>query len=157
MLAIRMQRIGRSGHAQFRLIVQEARLSPKSGNVVFALGSYDPHSKVVKLDKEKAAFYLEHGAQPSPRMAVILQKEGVKLPKWVKIDQTKQAIIRNADKRRSTRPAEESVPEAPNDKVPTEEPEVETAEAQTEEATPEAETLVAEVTETPVEEAEEKA
>ena len=34
MLAIRMQRTGRKGHAQFRVIVQESRRTPTSGNVV---------------------------------------------------------------------------------------------------------------------------
>lgn len=106
MLAIRMQRTGRSGHAQFRLIVQDARRSPKSGNIVFALGSYDPHSKQVTLDKEKAAFYLEHGAQPSSRVAVLLKKEGVKLPKWVVLEGKKKGSIRNVEKLRRNRPAE---------------------------------------------------
>lgn len=137
MLAIRMQRTGRKGHAQFRLIVQESRRSPKSGNIVFALGNYDPHTKTVNVDKEKAAFYLEHGAQPSPRVAVLLQKEGVKLPDWVKIDTSKQRTVRNADKRRSTRPVEEA---------PAEEPVVE---ASTESAPAEAEETTAATEETP--------
>ena len=113
MLAIRLQRTGRKGHAQFRVIVQESRRSPKSGAIVLSLGSYDPHAKVVNIDKEKAAFYLNNGAQPSDRVAVLLQKEGVKMPAWVKIDTSKTATVRNADKRRSTRPAEEVVEEAP--------------------------------------------
>jgi len=68
MLAIRLQRTGRSGHAQFRVIVQEARLSPKSGKVVALLGSYNPHTKQASVIKDKAEFYLNHGAQPSPRV-----------------------------------------------------------------------------------------
>jgi small subunit ribosomal protein S16 len=110
MLAIRMQRTGRSGHAQFRLIVQDARRSPKSNNIVVALGSYDPHTKQIKMDKEKATFYLEHGAQPSSRVALLLQKEGIKLPKWIKTEPNKKAAIRTPEKRRSTRPAEAETP-----------------------------------------------
>ncbi len=45
-------------------------------------------------------------------MALLLKAEGVKLPEWVKIDTSKARAVRNADKRRSTRPAEE-VEEAP--------------------------------------------
>jgi small subunit ribosomal protein S16 len=108
MLAIRMQRTGRSGHAQFRLVVQDSHRSPKSGSIVYALGSYNPHTKEISVDKEKAAFYLEHGAQPSSRVAVLLKNEGVKLPKWVKVSSGKEAAIRNPDKRRSTRPVEET-------------------------------------------------
>ncbi len=100
MLAIRMQRTGRKGHAQFRMIVQESRRTPSSGNIVAALGSYNPHTKAVILDKEKAATYLNNGAQPSQRVAMLLQKEGVKLPSWVKINTVKQGVIKHADKLR---------------------------------------------------------
>ncbi len=115
MLAIRMQRTGRKGHAQFRVIVQESRLTPTSGKVVARLGSYDPHAKTVVLDKEKAVFYLGHGAQPSDRVARLLKAEGVKLPDWVKLQGDKERTVRNADKRRSTRPDE---PEAPAEETP---------------------------------------
>ena len=120
MLAIRMQRTGRKGHAQFRVIVQESRRSPKSGAIVASLGSYDPHTKVATVDTEKAAFYLNNGAQPSDRVAVLLQKQGVTLPSWVKIDTSKLATVRNADKRRSTRPQEEIVEETTEAEAPTE-------------------------------------
>lgn len=113
MLAIRMQRTGRKGHAMFRVIVQESQLTPTSGKVVARLGSYDPHAKTIALDKEKASFYLEHGAQPSDRVARLLKNEGVKLPDWVKLPANKERTVRNADKRRSTRPAQEAPVEAP--------------------------------------------
>lgn len=105
MLVIRMQRTGRKGHAMFRVVVQDSRRTPTSGKVVAALGSYDPHNKTITLDKEKAAFYLEHGAQPSERVAALLKVESVKLPKWVTLSAKKESSVRNADKRRSTRPA----------------------------------------------------
>ncbi len=114
MLAIRLQRTGRKGHAQFRLVVQDSHVSPKSGKVVAQLGSYDPHTKATSLDKEKASFYLEHGAQPSERMVSILQKEGVKLPKWVAPLVKKEGKIRSAEKLRKNQPAkpvEEIAPE----------------------------------------------
>lgn len=111
MLTIRMQRTGRKGHAMFRVVVQDSRQAPTSGKVVALLGSYDPHAKTVSLDKEKAAFYLEHGAQPSDRAARLLKNEGVKLPSWVKPPTTRERAVRNAEKRRSTapeKPAEET-------------------------------------------------
>jgi small subunit ribosomal protein S16 len=107
MLAIRMQRTGRKGHAMFRLVVQESRLTPTSGKVVVTLGSYDPHAKVAAIDKEKAAFYLSNGAQPSDRAARLLQSEGVKLPSWVTISEGKKRAIRNADKLRKNQPKTE--------------------------------------------------
>lgn len=120
MLVIRMQRTGRKGHAMFRVIVQDSRLTPTSGKVVAQLGSYDPHTKAVSLDKEKAAFYLEHGAQPSERATRLLKSEGVKLPDWVKLPANKERTVRNADKRRSTRPAEEVQEETKEETAPAE-------------------------------------
>ena len=130
MLAIRMQRTGRKGHAMFRVVVQDSRLTPTSGKVVAPLGSYDPHGKTVILDKEKAVFYLEHGAQPSTRVARLLKSEGVKLPGWVKLPADKERKVKNAEKRRSTAPPKpvEEAP-APEEAVPTETPEAATTEA----------------------------
>jgi len=117
MLAIRMQRTGRKGHAQFRLIVQESRRSPSSGNIVAALGNYDPHTKAITLDKEKAATFLNNGAQPSARVAMLLKKEGVKLPSWVRTDDKRQKTIKNTDKLRRNRPAEPKEEAASNEEV----------------------------------------
>lgn len=136
MLAIRLQRTGRKGHAQFRVVVQESRRTPSSGNVVARLGSYDPHTKVATVDTEKAAFYLNNGAQPSSRVAFILQKEGVKLPSWVKIDSGKQRSIKDTEKLRRNRPEEPKAEEAPVEAEASEEPAV-AEEAPAEEAAPE--------------------
>lgn len=129
MLTIRMQRKGRSGHAQFRVIVQDSRFHPSSGRVVAYVGNYDPHSKKASLDGEKISTYLSKGAQPSDRIAKLLQKEGIKLPEWFKPAAPKTGKVRNPDKRRSTRPAgtaepdlsaEASAKEEPKAEVPTE-------------------------------------
>lgn len=112
MLAIRLQRLGRKGHAHYRMVVQDSRRSPKSGNVVASLGSFDPHSKALSLDKEKAAFYLNNGAQPSPRVVRLLTTDGIKMPDWVKTAPVKERTTRNTDKLRKNRPAE-PVEEAP--------------------------------------------
>jgi small subunit ribosomal protein S16 len=113
MLAIRLQRTGRSGHAQFRLIVQDSRFSPARSRVVAYVGSYDPHAKTAVIDGEKVSQYLANGAQPSERVALLLQKEGIKLPDWVKVKQSQKRTTRNPNKRRSTRPAEPEAAEAP--------------------------------------------
>jgi small subunit ribosomal protein S16 len=107
MLSIRMQRTGRKGHAMFRVVVQESRLTPTSGKVVALLGSYDPHAKVATLDKEKATFYLNNGAQPSDRTVRLLQSEGIKMPDWVKVSEGKAGKLRNPEKLRRNQPKEE--------------------------------------------------
>lgn len=114
MLTIRMQRTGRKGHAMFRVVVQDARVTPTSGKVVALLGSYDPHAKVSTLDKEKASRYLSNGAQPSERAARLLQSEGVELPKWVKLTENKAGKLRNPEKLRKNQPKEEA-PAEPTD------------------------------------------
>ena len=118
MLAIRMQRTGRSGHAQFRMIVQDSRFHPSSGRVVAYLGNYNPHTKESSFDKDKLQSYLVNGAQPSPRVVKLLKKEKIKLPEWVNEPAPKKKTTKNPDKRRSTRP--EGAPE-PEVKAPTEE------------------------------------
>ena len=153
MLAIRLQRTGRSGHTQFRVIVQDSHFSPTRGRVVAYLGSYDPHTKATTIDGPKASQYLENGAQPSDRVARLLQKEGIKLPNWVKLDEPQKRSTRNPDKRRATRPAEPDAPaaEAPVDELSAEEPAAEEAPASEEKPandTPASEPAVEEVPET---------
>ncbi len=109
MLAIRLQRVGRKGHAMYRLAVQEARRHPSSGRVVAYVGTYDPHTKDAKIQAEIAQKYLDNGAQPSPRVVKLLKNAGVKLPKWVaKADNKKAKITRNMDKLRKNQPKTET-------------------------------------------------
>lgn len=112
MLAIRMQRTGRKGHAQFRIVVQDSRRHPSSGRFVAHIGHYDPHSKAVVLEKEKASQYLQNGAQPSDRVAKLFQTEGIDLPSWVKITSNKKRTTRNPEKLRKNQPKEEAPVEA---------------------------------------------
>ncbi len=121
MLAIRLKRTGRKGHAQFRVIVQDAHRHPSSGNIVALLGSYNPHTKTAQLDNEKASFYLDHGAQPSDRAARLLKDEGVKLPKWVVLEPKKKGAIRSPEKLRKNRPAGAEAPPTKAEKAAIEE------------------------------------
>lgn len=143
MLAIRLQRTGRKGHAQFRVIVQDSHRSPSTGKIIEYLGSYNPHTKEAKLEKEKLEKYMSNGAQPSNRVAILLKKEGVKLPKWVEIDISGKRTLKNPDKLRKNQPDEpkEEKPakeEAPaedksSEEVTTDEPKEEKTEEATEE------------------------
>lgn len=113
MLAIRLQRLGRKDYAVYRLAVQESSRHPSSGRVVAYIGSYNPHTKEVKIDTEKAALYLKNGAQPTPRVVKLLVDQKVEMPSWVKLPRTdKTGVIRHADKLRKNQPKEETAPEA---------------------------------------------
>lgn len=114
MLAIRLQRLGRKGTPMYRLAVQEAQRHPSSGRVVAYVGTFNPHSKEVTVNKEKVAFYLKNGAQPTSRVVRILIAEKVELPDWVEKPQTdKAAKIRKPEKLRKNQPKEEAPVEAP--------------------------------------------
>lgn len=123
MLAIRLQRLGRKAYPVYRIAVQEAQRHPSSGRVVAYVGSYNPHTKEVSLQKEAVQKYLDTGAQPTPRVVKLLKAEGVKLPKWVKEPETgKQKAAKNAEKLRKNQPKEEPTPEvaeeAPAEEAP---------------------------------------
>ena len=118
MLAIRMQRNGRTHLPVYRIIVQEAQRHPLSGRVVAEVGFYNPHTKETVLDKEAVKKYLNNGAQPSMRVIRILKQEKIALPKWVKIDPEKHAKAKHADKLRKNQPKEE----APTTEAPAEAP-----------------------------------
>jgi small subunit ribosomal protein S16 len=125
MLVIRLQRTGRKGHAQFRIVVQDSRRTPTSGKIVAQVGTYDPHSKVINLNKERTQTYLDNGAQPSDRVVLILKSEGIKLPKWVVAADKKKSAIRHPEKLRRNQPKEEAAPDSEEETVETEAPEAE--------------------------------
>lgn len=109
MLAIRLQRLGRKAYPVYRIAVQEAQRHPSSGRVVAYVGNYNPHTKDVKVNTEKAQKYLDNGAQPTPRVVKLLKAEGVKMPKWVKeFEGGKQKAIKHSDKLRKNQPKEEA-------------------------------------------------
>ena len=104
MLAIRLQRNGRTHYPAYRIIVQEAQRHPLSGRVVAEVGHYNPQTKVITLDKEKINFYLKNGAQPSTRVVRILKAEKIALPKWVEAPLEKHAKAKHEDKLRKNQP-----------------------------------------------------
>ena len=120
MLAIRLQRFGRKGDAFYRIIVQEAQKNPTSGKVVAFIGHYNPKTKEVKLDTTKAQEYVNNGAQPSSRVASLLELQKVKLPAWVKKRTVMSKGVKNPDKLRKNRQPEVAVTEEATVEVETE-------------------------------------
>lgn len=112
MLSIRMQRLGRKGHAMYRVVVQDSRRAPNSGKYVALLGSYDPHNKTSSITKKEAELYLKNGAQPSDRVVKLFKSEKISLPKWVEPPAKQKRAIRNPDKLRKNQPPKEKPPVA---------------------------------------------
>lgn len=107
MLAIRLQRVGRKGNAQYRIIVQEAQKHPTSGRIVASVGIYNPHTKDAKVQVEEAQKYLDNGAQPSPRVVRLLTDAGVKMPSWVMKARVSKKATKNTEKLRKNQTADE--------------------------------------------------
>lgn len=144
MLSIRLQRLGRKGYPVYRIAVQEAQRHPSSGRVVAYVGSYNPHTKQVRFDKEKVELYLKNGAQPSPHVVKLMVQEKITLPSWASPQDKKDKKLRNPDKLRKNQPAEPkaepaaeanevSVEETVAEEVPTEAEADETVEEKKEE------------------------
>ena len=62
MLAIKLSKVGKTNKKMFRLIISEKGRDPY-GNVLEILGSYNPHSKELKVKDERIKYWLSKGAQ----------------------------------------------------------------------------------------------
>lgn len=65
MLMIRLQRIGKKGQAYFRVVLAEHTKKAK-GEFQELLGTYNPHQKQFKVERERVEFWMAKGAQVSP-------------------------------------------------------------------------------------------
>ena len=85
-LKIRLSRGGAKKRPFYRIVVADAR-SPRDGQYIEKLGHYDPmlpkdSENRVKLDVERAKYWLSCGAQPTDRVARFLgQAEVIPMPK----------------------------------------------------------------------------
>ena len=66
MLVIRLTRVGKKKQPSYRLVVQERHRDPW-GRYQELLGHYDPltNPATITIEKERAAYWLSKGAQPS--------------------------------------------------------------------------------------------
>ncbi len=80
---IRLKRMGKKKRPTYRVVVADAR-APRDGRIIELIGRYDPHPdpSVVKIDNERAKYWLGNGAQPTDRVQKLLEISGaVKRPK----------------------------------------------------------------------------
>ncbi len=78
MVKIRLRRMGAHKKPFYRIVVSDSR-SPRDGRFIEEIGYYNPISdpKVVKIDSEKAAKWLEIGAQPTETVRTLFKKNGI--------------------------------------------------------------------------------
>ncbi|AKM78067.1 MAG: 30S ribosomal protein S16 [Candidatus Wolfebacteria bacterium GW2011_GWE1_48_7] len=76
MLAIKLNRIGKKHQPTFRIVVAEKR-SKMGGKYVEDLGFWNPRDKAHSVNKERAAYWISVGAQPTDTVHNIFVKDGV--------------------------------------------------------------------------------
>jgi len=118
MLVIRLRRTGKKNKPTYRIVVAEHSF-PVNGRFVADLGFYNPHTKNVGFDKEKAVEWMKKGAKPSNTIAKILTGEKVKHSSVVVIKKNRKPKKASEEKTATPKPAEttetavEEVVEAP--------------------------------------------
>ena len=75
---IRLSRHGKKKAPFYRLVVTDSH-SPRDGRFIEILGTYNPITTPaeIKVDNERAAYWLSKGATPSDTAKILLQKTGV--------------------------------------------------------------------------------
>ena len=74
---LRLTRVGKKKQPQYRIVAADAR-SPRDGRFIEILGHYDPRQdpSALTVDNSKAVKWLREGAQPTERVAKLLEISG---------------------------------------------------------------------------------
>ena len=80
-VVIRLRRMGAKKDPKFRIVVAESK-SPRDGRFVDEIGSYNaqPKEAELKVDGERAKYWLSVGATPSDQVKSLFKKAGIALP-----------------------------------------------------------------------------
>ncbi len=80
MVKIRLKRMGMKKKPFYRLVVTDSR-NPRDGRFIEEIGYYNPVSEPVemKINDERAKYWLGVGAQPTDTVRALLKKGGVAL------------------------------------------------------------------------------
>ena len=75
---IRLRRMGAKKAPFYRIVVADSRY-PRDGRFIEEIGYYNPlqDPPVVKIDAEKAAIWIGHGAQPTDTVKAIFKKNDI--------------------------------------------------------------------------------
>ena len=79
MVKIRLRRMGAKKAPYYRIIVADSR-SPRDGRFIEELGTYDPMAEgeqKIKVDMERAQYWIANGAQPTETVSRIFKKAGI--------------------------------------------------------------------------------
>ncbi len=107
MVKIRLRRVGARKQPSYRIVVADAR-SPRDGRFIETIGVYNPRTEpeTVKVEEERALYWLGVGAQPSEPVARLLKKQGT-LARLERLKQGEplEALLAEADEAAQALPA----------------------------------------------------
>ena len=74
---IKLQRVGKIRNAQYRVVIADAR-TRRDGAVIENIGIYHPKEEpsLIRIDSERAQYWLGVGAQPTEPVAALLKVTG---------------------------------------------------------------------------------
>ena len=78
MVKIRLRRVGAKKAPYYRVVVADSRY-PRNGRFIEELGTYNPLAEPseIKIDVERAQYWIKNGAQPSETVKTLLKKAGI--------------------------------------------------------------------------------
>jgi small subunit ribosomal protein S16 len=85
MVRIRLRRTGSTKQASYRVVVADQR-APRDGHFIENLGYYNPRTNppTFEVNRERLAYWLSQGAQPSESVAQMLRRIGFSLESGAK-------------------------------------------------------------------------
>jgi small subunit ribosomal protein S16 len=78
---IRLKKFGTKGRPYYRIVIMDTR-SPRDSRTIDEIGLYHPieaEDKQIRIDEEKAKFWLARGAQPSDTVRSLLNKKNIQV------------------------------------------------------------------------------
>ncbi len=77
MVKIRLRRMGAKNNPFYRVVVAES-LAPRDGRCIEEIGTYNPLADPaeIKIDVERAQYWIKNGAQPTDTARALLKKIG---------------------------------------------------------------------------------
>jgi len=72
LVKIRLKRMGRKKVPIYKIVVSDER-AKRDGRAIDIIGTYNPKSKEIKVDRQKVDEWLKKGAQPTERVSAILK------------------------------------------------------------------------------------
>ena len=78
MVKIRLRRLGAKKNPFYRIVVADSHF-PRDGRFIEEIGTYDPltNPATIKVDGERAKYWIANGAQPTETVRALLKKAEV--------------------------------------------------------------------------------